>query len=112
MRGYPVGYCVTSSVDPEKGLFYAGYPVADMAHWKPEKVIYLIYNGEEGSAEKIEEFSNALRQEKFARSESGRGGLSSAKERTSDEAFFVCIAYHSDVRRDGRLSGRLSQCDC
>ncbi len=65
MRGYPVGYCITSSVDPEKGLFYAGYPVADMAHWKPEKVIYLIYYGQEGSAEKIEQFSNELRQRSF-----------------------------------------------
>ena len=60
MRGYPVGYCVTSSVDPEKGLFYMGRSVAEMADWRPEEVIYLLYHGKPGSAEDIREFSLVL----------------------------------------------------
>lgn len=45
LRGYPCGYCVTSYVDPEKGLLYAGIPVADLAEKKPEEVIELLYFG-------------------------------------------------------------------
>jgi len=56
MRGYPVGYCVTSSVDPEKGLFYQGKAVSEMAAWDPEKVIFTLYNGYEGSDEELASF--------------------------------------------------------
>jgi citrate synthase len=62
MRGYPVGYCITSSVDPEKGLFYAGQPLVDMAYWDPERVIYLIYHGTEGSESEVDEFSSKLQE--------------------------------------------------
>lgn len=44
MRGYPVGYCVTSSVDPQKGLTYVGIPVIKLAEERPEKVIFLLYH--------------------------------------------------------------------
>lgn len=60
MRGYPVGYCTTSSVDPMKGLTYVGKPVAEMADWAPERAIYLLYHGKEGSPEDIETFSKEL----------------------------------------------------
>jgi citrate synthase len=49
MRGYPAGYCTTSSVDPQKGLMYAGRPLAEVYNWAPEEVIHLIYHGKEGS---------------------------------------------------------------
>ena len=45
MRGYPVGYCTTSTVDPVKGLFYAAIPVSDLSYNQPEEVIYLLYHG-------------------------------------------------------------------
>lgn len=60
MRGYPVGYCVTSSVDPEKGLFYVGRPVDELASWRPEQVIYLLYYGKEGSSAEVNAFSEEL----------------------------------------------------
>lgn len=60
MRGYPVGYCVTSSVDPKKGLFYMGKPLSDMAKSSPEEVIYLIYHGKEGAEEEIKVFGKEL----------------------------------------------------
>lgn len=57
LRGYPVGYCVTSSVDPQQGLFYQGYPVAELADWEPEEVIYLLWHGQKGDREEISAFS-------------------------------------------------------
>jgi len=56
LRGFPVGYCTTSVVDPQKGLFYAGRPVSELAAWSPEEVIYLIYFGKKGSAQEIKHF--------------------------------------------------------
>lgn len=51
MRGFPVGYCTTSRVDPEKGLFYRGRPISDFRDWDPEKVMHLLYSGEESGFE-------------------------------------------------------------
>lgn len=62
MRGYPVGYCTTSSVDPTKGLFYVGNPVSELVEWEPEQVIYLLYHGHKGVPEEIAKFSEDLRQ--------------------------------------------------
>lgn len=60
MRGYPVGYCSTSYVDPQKGLFYCGKPVAELANKQPEEVIYLLYFGKEGTPEEIKAFNQEL----------------------------------------------------
>lgn len=60
LRGYPVGYCITSSVDPVKGLFYKGIPIDKLAAWEPEQVIYLLYHGKEGSNEEIKKFKKDL----------------------------------------------------
>lgn len=61
MRGYPVGYCVTSTVDSEKGLFYDGYPVADLAKRQPESVIFLLFHGREGSGSEVEAFADEIK---------------------------------------------------
>ena len=50
MRGFPVGYCTTSTVDPQKGLFYAGKPIPEVAAWRPENVIYLLMSGKAGAS--------------------------------------------------------------
>ncbi len=47
LRGYPCGYCTTSFVDPQKGLFYIGQPVSDLAYKTPEEVLCLLYFGKE-----------------------------------------------------------------
>lgn len=60
LRGYPVGYCTTSSVDPQKGLFYMGMPIGTLAFWEPEEVIYLLYHGKKGNAEEIDYFKKDL----------------------------------------------------
>ena len=61
LRGFPVGYCTTSYVDAEKGLFYVGQPVDKLAQWEPIQVIYLLYYGKEGNAQEVEKFSQALK---------------------------------------------------
>lgn len=60
MRGYPVGYCTTSTVDPYKGLFYIGKSVAELSTWEPEKVIYLLYFGKEGTEAEVATFVKDL----------------------------------------------------
>ncbi len=60
LRGYPVGYCTTSTVDPIKGLFYADHPVHELYKSQPEEVIYLIFQGKVGSAQEVALFSQEL----------------------------------------------------
>ncbi|CDZ80518.1 Citrate synthase [Candidatus Rubidus massiliensis] len=61
LRGYPVGYCNTSHVDPLKGLFYIDLPVQSIAYWEPERVIYLLYHGKEASADELKAFKDELK---------------------------------------------------
>lgn len=60
LRDVPVGYCVTSSVDPTKGGSYVGRPISQMALFDPVEVIYLLYFGEPGSKTQIQKFSQEL----------------------------------------------------
>lgn len=60
LRGYPVGYCVTSSVDSEKGLFYGNYPISKMVGWDPVSVIYLLYKGKKGTDEEVKQLGHEL----------------------------------------------------
>lgn len=65
MRGYPVGYCTTSTVDPKKGLFYMGKPVSELAFLKPEEVIYLLYVGKKGTSQDVAAFFKDLQRRAF-----------------------------------------------
>jgi citrate synthase len=60
MRGIPAGYCVTSSVDPIKGLAYVGRPISELGSSDPIEVIYLLYYGEAGSKEQVKIFEQNL----------------------------------------------------
>jgi citrate synthase len=44
LRGFPVGTCPNSHVNPQKGLSYGGHPIAELAERQPEEVIYLLLN--------------------------------------------------------------------
>lgn len=61
MRGFPVGYCTTSNVDPQKGLTYMGRPVEKLAEKSPEEVIYLLYYGKDPTPEELKIFSDDLK---------------------------------------------------
>lgn len=69
MRGYPVGYCTTSSVDPTKGLFYVGRPVSELTDKSPEEVIYLLFYGKEASQEELKLFKQDLAKRSVCSSE-------------------------------------------
>jgi len=43
LRGYPVGTCRTSRVDPQEGVSYVGYPIGALADKDPEAVVYLLH---------------------------------------------------------------------
>ncbi len=60
MRGYPVGFCPTSFVDPQKGLFYRGEPISELYTQSPEQVIFLLLNGHEPSDIELAEFKKNL----------------------------------------------------
>lgn len=60
LRGFPVGYCSTSYVDAQKGLFYVNKPIPELAGWEPEQVIYLLYHGKEGNPSEIAAFKKDL----------------------------------------------------
>jgi citrate synthase len=62
LRGVPVGYCVTSSVDPHKGLAYVGRPIAEIFGREPIELIYLLYYGEIGTKEQVAHFQKELNQ--------------------------------------------------
>ena len=61
LRGYPVGYCVTSTVDPQKGLYYCGIPASEVASWEPQEVIYLLFHGEKGNKPEVGTFFEKLK---------------------------------------------------
>lgn len=61
MRGFPVGYCTTSYVDAEKGLFYIEQPIHELAYLEPVEVIYLLYHGKQGSSSEVAEFDKELK---------------------------------------------------
>ncbi len=46
LRGIPVGTCRTSFVTPTEGVHYCGYPIAELAHFTPEDIVYLLFNKE------------------------------------------------------------------
>ncbi len=60
LRGFPVGYCTSSDVDPMKGLSYSGIPIAELAEKDPEEVIYLLYYGKTGTTDEIKKFKEEL----------------------------------------------------
>ncbi len=42
LRGFPVGTCPNSHVDPMLGLFYGGYAIPELSEKEPEAVMYLL----------------------------------------------------------------------
>ncbi|KAJ8306771.1 hypothetical protein KUTeg_015674 [Tegillarca granosa] len=60
LRGFPVGTCGTSKVDPTKGLSYRGYFIKELARKRPIEVIYLLLNGELPDEEQFKQFHEEL----------------------------------------------------
>lgn len=60
LRGFPVGTCPISDVDPMAGLSYGGFPIADLADKQPEEVIYLLLHKELPDAAQLLAFRQEL----------------------------------------------------
>jgi len=56
LRGVPVGTCRTSFVTPTEGVHYCGYPIAELAHFPPEDIVYLLFNKELPTPEQSQAF--------------------------------------------------------
>ena len=54
LRGYPVGTCRTSSVDPDLGVTYVGYTLQDLIEMPAEHVVFLLVNKHLPSADQAE----------------------------------------------------------
>ena len=60
LRGIPVGTCWTSKVDPDEGVSYVGYPIAQLAYLAPESVLYLLFNKELPNDQELQAFRQDL----------------------------------------------------
>ncbi len=60
LRGVPVGTCRTSFVTPTEGVHYCGYPIAELAHYAPEDIVYLLFNKELPTPEQSTQFKADL----------------------------------------------------
>ena len=96
MRGYPVGFCKTSSVDPDKGLFYVGRSVSELAYWEPVNVIYLLYHGKEGSESEVKKFSDELK-ERGSCSDELLGHIRSLPKNGHPMHLFICSLMIADM---------------
>jgi len=56
LRGVPVGTCRTSFVTPIEGVHYCGYPIAELAHFSPEDIVYLLFHKELPTPSQAEAF--------------------------------------------------------
>lgn len=60
LRGFPVGRCSTSKVDPIGGVSYVGHPIAELAYSEPEAVAFLLLERRMPSAEELAAFQADL----------------------------------------------------
>ena len=61
MRGFPVGTCRTSRVDPQEGVSYCGYPIKELAFLQEEAVAYLLLHRELPNDEELAAFEADLK---------------------------------------------------
>jgi citrate synthase len=60
LRGFPVSTVYTSFVDPNDGLHYVGYPIADLAYVDPEAAVYLLFYKNLPDADQLAAFKAEL----------------------------------------------------
>ncbi len=91
LRGVPVGYCVTSFVDPHKGLTYVGRPIADLVQKEPIELIYLLYYGEMGDKNQIAHFQKELNQRASLKDETVEAIFALPKKGHAMDAFAAAL---------------------
>lgn len=60
LRGYPIGYCVTSKVDPKEGIFYKDICISKLYDKQVEEVMYLLIEGKLPDKKQLVEFKGQL----------------------------------------------------
>jgi citrate synthase len=60
LRDIPVGYCSTSYVDPQKGVFYVGKSLFELVLRDPLEVIYLLLHGRESTESELRFFAEEI----------------------------------------------------
>lgn len=107
LRGFPVGTCVTSTVHPQKGLFYADYAIPQVINWEPEKVIYLLYTGREGTESEVNDFKKDLKKRAVLSDETRQSILKLPRKGDPMKLFEMAIILtglfqaKNDYREDG-----------
>lgn len=91
LRGVPVGYCVTSFVDPDRGLSYVGRPIAELVEKSPLEVMYLLYFGEMGTKHQVDCFEKELQQRAFCKQEVLHHITNLPKTGSSMDGFAACL---------------------
>lgn len=61
LRGYPTGYCPTSYVHPDKGLYYSGIAVDELTGLSLEEVIYLLLYARKPTSDERSQFIHDLK---------------------------------------------------
>jgi citrate synthase len=61
LRGFPVGTCQTSAVNPDLGVSYGGYPIAELAALPSEDVIHLLVHKRLPTKDEATAFAAELR---------------------------------------------------
>ena len=61
LRGFPVGTAGTSKVDPQEGVSYCGYSIAELVTLEPEAVIFLLFHKSLPTADELAAFSADLK---------------------------------------------------
>lgn len=61
LRGYPVGTCKTSKVDPMEGVSYCGYPIAELYTLEPEAVVFLLFHKRIPTDDELAAFTSDLK---------------------------------------------------
>ncbi len=62
LRGFPVGTCRTSRVDPNEGVSYRGYPIKQLAFLEEEAIVYLMLHGELPTDDEFRAFDAELKE--------------------------------------------------
>lgn len=61
LRGFPVGTCGTSRVDPMEGVSYVGYSIKELVSLSPEAVVFLLLNKRLPEGDELSAFAKDLK---------------------------------------------------
>ena len=100
LKGVPVGYSSTSYVDAEKGLFYVGRPIQDLALRKSEEIIYLLFFAEPGTNQQVNDFFCQLQSKNLLKDSFYSFLKTLPRHATFGQLFAHCLIFLSCERKN------------